>query len=71
LDGTNVPSLRPDPKSKVIFDIAATLPMPFSLFGMTLHAFTVGNLLSVPLGHRSSEREDEHHLVIEVLPDGA
>jgi hypothetical protein len=65
LDGSNKPTLLPDPKGfKVLFDIG-----PMESFGEVASAFHDGRLINERVGMRRSERWGEsEHLIIDVLP---
>jgi hypothetical protein len=58
------PALRPDEKFKVVFDIGRS----GMAFARIATAFSDGSFAGVPVGIRHSDRTDEHHLIIEVLP---
>jgi hypothetical protein len=71
VDGKNDPVLRPERQWKVIFDYSPIPVLPFSLFGRVAAAFKAGELIGVPIRDREDPyRDDVHHLLIEVLPDG-
>ena len=63
LDGTNNPVLRPDPKFKVVFESGL-----FGSFNRVAAAFSEGELLKVPIGWASSDRQDHHRLIVLIAP---
>ena len=63
LDVSN--SLRPDPKCKVVFVYDHSM---VRLMGPISFGFMQGELLGVPVCHRSIKLEPENQLIVEVLP---
>jgi hypothetical protein len=63
LDGSNQPHLRPAGEFKVLFESSYTQD-----FDRIAFAFSDGDLLGVSVGRSIGDRNDQHHLIVKVLP---
>ena len=64
IDGSNKPTIMPDNRFKVIFDVGA-----WQFFDEVAAAFNYGELVKATIGKRSADRyEEREHLIVDVLP---
>jgi hypothetical protein len=65
IDTSNKPSLERADKFKVIFESGWV-----GAYKQLAYDFSQSELLELPVGHRSADRSDQHHLIIFVYPNG-